>query len=576
MIKKNIIFFSTNPCVWAHSFPEAVFADNLRKLNFNIEYIYPNNVLSDHSIDSDYNENKEIKLCNNCKKDQIRIIKGFNFKYSYLDDYIDKKPLLKINQICGLLKNKKISEIIKYKYEGVPVGRFALYEPILNNKNKKILTFTKKQKEFYLRNIKSCILAISAFQKILNKKKILALTFYNSYYAKHRCINFLAKKYKIKTITIHAGGNTENYLKTLLITSKDLVDHSIMQKNKIWPKIRNIPAIKESIIQTKNHFLSSFSSNYSYSWSSKIKNNFNLRKEFNIKDNKKIILLALSSSDEKKANKIINTPATSLQDFKNVKSLINFMITYASRRRDVFLIIRIHPREYINKRDNHISENYYTLKKFSNKFKKIKNIKFNFPDEKISFYNILPYIDTMVSEGSTANLDSAFLGLPNVLPAADDYIDFPDDISKIAKNKNNFSKLIDKSLDKEINVSIMKKTYRWFSLTHYHSTLKISFLCAPIKSSFFWSFLRYFAKNVLKNLDIVFYKYQNHKNIVNDLKKNLDIKNFNYFRFPKKKYSNIYIEEKLILKNLNSVLKNSQFNFSVKSKLGNFLEQNKH
>ena len=78
-------------------------------------------------------------------------------------------------------------------------------------------------------------------------------------------------------------------------------------------------------------------------------------------------------------------------------------------------------------------------------------------------------------------------------------------------------------------------------------------------------------KNILKDLDILFYKFFDNGKSLNDLKKNLDIKKFNYLNYPRKNLITEKTEEKLILKNLEFIMNNSQFDFNIKSKLASFL-----
>ena len=555
--------------MWTNSFPQVILADNLRKINFDIKYFFYKDILKDHSVNCTIEKPKKLNICKKCSRDQKRIIDNFNFDYSYLEKYIVLDDILKINKILNPIKKKIIDDFVNLKYEGIPVGEFALYSSILTNKRLKISEFTKEQKKDYLRDLKECLLTICAFKKIFLSEKASSILLYNSYYGKNRCIKFLAKKYQVKAIIIHAGNNNANYLKTLVISRNDLMDHLININTRFWKKFKDIPTNIKSFNLTRQHLSSQFKSSSIFTYSKARKKNFDIRKQFKIKENQKIVLLALSSPDETNASISVKTPYPKLYDFKDQKSLIKYLADYAKQNPNIFLIIRVHPREYKNKRDSIISSNYYLIKNLSLEYIKYKNIRFNMPEDGISLYNILPYIDVFVSHGTSVNVEASLLGLPCILPSGY-YPDFPNDIVKIAKNRKNFIDLINEATNKEIDISIIKKAYRFFSLYHYYATFKINFLFAPIKHNFILRIIRYIFRDIFKSLDIIFYKFFDNKDYKNDLKKNLDIKNFRYLVYPKKNQNNTHLEKELILKNYRKVLIDAKFDMNLKSKIANF------
>ena len=219
-----------------------------------------------------------------------------------------------------------------------------------------------------------------AFHRFFSEHKVSSVVVYNSYYGKNRCIKFLAKKFNIPTITIHGGNNRSIVYTSLLSTKIDLLEYTISHQNKFSKFSSNLKSIKLLL----RHLAYLYKSKSYLAWSTPVKKNFNTRDHFKIKETQKIILLALSSPDEKIASRAIGSQGAevSKKDFRNQESLIKFIEKYASKRDDVFFIIRVHPREFGNKRDKVTSVNYFKLKKISLEIekKKYKNIKFNFPN----------------------------------------------------------------------------------------------------------------------------------------------------------------------------------------------------
>jgi hypothetical protein len=237
MKNKNVIFFSPHGSIWQHSFPESILADHLKKLGMNIEYIGCEGILSKQCTTMWMNENKgnlsnseKKKICKNCTQDQKKIINSFKYDYLILENFIARKDLKKINKILESLKNKSVTLISKYSYDGIEIGKFALYETALNYK-KINFEFSLFEKNKYLSDLRGCLISLIAFKKIL-EKKYYAVFLYNSYYAKNRTVKFLAERLGIKVFSIHAGYNLFNRLQRLMITSKDHNDHDLYLKEK--------------------------------------------------------------------------------------------------------------------------------------------------------------------------------------------------------------------------------------------------------------------------------------------------------------------------------------------------------
>lgn len=575
MKKKNVIIFPPNSCIWQQAFPAAIFADNLKKINFNVEYFLLKNSPADFGIHSKKLFTKfNTKYCEKCKNKKNLLLKSFGFKHHYLEDYLLDSDFLDISRILESAKNKKPEQIYNLKYKGIEVGKFSSYECLLNFKKKNIAEFSKTQKNKYLEEFKYCLIVISSFYNFFSKYKVDYVVIYNSYYGKNRCLKFLAKKFNIKTIAIHAGNNRSIVFSSLLSTKMDLLEYTASLHHKFIKFVSNLKSIKLLL----KHFSSLLSAKSSFSWSAAIRKNFNVKNYFEIKESQKIILLALSSPDEKIASKAVGAQGAEVsnKDFRNQESLIKFIVKYIAKKENIFLIIRVHPRELGKKDHKEISTNYFKLKKICSEIKKkYKNIKFNFPEEKISFYNIVSQVDLLVSEGSTVNIETSFFGLPCVLPRGI-YPDIPKNLVNIARNKKHFCQLIDKCLNKEIDPKIIIKTFRYFSVLQDYTTFKFPFLTAPNSNSFLERVSRYIFLNYFYGsyLDIIFYKLKNFKNeITIKFRKNFNTSSFSYFEFTPVDLIDVKSEQKIVLENLKLfLLKNSLLKVS-NSKLSRFFKK---
>jgi hypothetical protein len=574
MKNKNVIFFSPHGSIWQHSFPESILADHLKKLGMNIEYIGCGGILSKQCTTMWMNENKgnlsnseKKKICKNCTKDQKKIINSFKYDYLILENFIARKDLEKINKILESLKNKSVTLISKYSYDGIEIGKFALYETALNYK-KINFEFSLFEKNKYLSDLRGCLISLIAFKKIL-EKKYYAIFLYNSYYAKNRTVKFLAERLGIKVFSIHAGYNLFNRLQRLMITSKDHNDHDLYLKEKKWSTFKKVPLNKTVINNIVNHFKILLKAKNFYVYSSKVKKNINIRDYFKIDNKKKIIFAILSSPDERVAANMIGAKTSTQKLFKDSFEWLDYLIEYASNKKDIVLIIRPHPREFPNKRETVLSYNAIKLNKFFSKIMTNKNIIINSPTDNISINNIIPYCDSILTMGSGSTTEATLLGIPCV-SMSENFLSFPKDLTLVGLKKEEYLNAINKSLNKKIDLNLSTKTFRWLALRYYYSNLNLSSLFYFSETNFFFKILWKYFRNLVKNYHIVKYKiccdYYLCKSLILFFKSN----QIAYIRnIPLKKIDN-KLQELFLVKNaIKKILDLSYFNKYYKSKLDN-------
>ena len=200
-MKNKIIIFPPDPCLHDMSIPTLIVSDNLRNLDFNVEFFYNTQGTYLHNSFGGASTASKVNLinCKKCKKNILNIKKYFNFKSHFLHDYLTKNDIKKIKRINNYLVNKKPSFLYNFKFDGIPVGRFGYYMPSLIFKKLNINSLTEKEKIIYLKDINECLQYILSFKNFIKgRNKIKSILVYNALYGKNRCLSYLAKKKKLK------------------------------------------------------------------------------------------------------------------------------------------------------------------------------------------------------------------------------------------------------------------------------------------------------------------------------------------------------------------------------------------
>jgi CDP-glycerol glycerophosphotransferase (TagB/SpsB family) len=97
--------------------------------------------------------------------------------------------------------------------------------------------------------------------------------------------------------------------------------------------------------------------------------------------------------------------------FTNQLEWAKWLISYVGGRNDLHLIIRIHPREFPNKRENvrapHLDSFISSLGA-----NLPQNVSLNLPDQEISIYDLIPIVNVLLNSTSSVGVEFAAFGIP--------------------------------------------------------------------------------------------------------------------------------------------------------------------
>jgi hypothetical protein len=146
-------------------------------------------------------------------------------------------------------------------------------------------------------------------------------------------------------------------------------------------------------------------------------------------------------------------------------------LEFVKENDDLFLIIRVHPREFPNKREGLRSEHSILLEKEF--FSLPPNAKVNWPDDKMSLFDLAEVADLFLNAWSSAGKEMAMLGIP-VLLTWPHYAFYPSDLNYVAKNKDDYFLKVREALREGWSLKNIRKAYRWYVLEYERSVFDIS------------------------------------------------------------------------------------------------------
>ena len=135
---------------------------------------------------------------------------------------------------------------------------------------------------------------------------------------------------------------------------------------------------------------------------------------------------------------------------------------HIGHRSDMEFIIRIHPREGINKNENRASTHLAHLREHLRNLP--RNCRVVWPEDPISSYDLAESADLVLTSWSTIGLEMARLGVP-VLASTYGVSGFvADDFHEFSDTKEGYFQKLDHMIQRRPSLEDMKHAYRWWNL----------------------------------------------------------------------------------------------------------------
>jgi len=470
----KILFFSPHSYFNVHALPEKVVASSLKNNGNTIISVGCSGLYSNYCIcmtAKKYSASTiyKNKICNECKFNRANLIKDNGFINLNIDDYL-------MNTDFDFIQNQLLQispeNYLDYVWKEIPVARYALYEFLLNRKLNSILLDSDEWNEFKIHFQNSLLTAIAG-ERIILKYNPDRLTTYNSNYSVNHIMCDIADKMNIPHFSLHAGGHLKNRLQEMTIFKGYLASYSWNSQN-AWYEYFKYPISKKSIEYTNQHIkmLLDAKSPWVYSIKSNKKSEKELKEYFGIQPNQKVLVATMSSEDERFGAATVKTiPSFQNPIFLTNYEWINYLIDLVKNEPTLFLIIRVHPREFPNKREQVTSKQSIILE---SKFVNLpSNIKVNFPKDNISLHDIIKITDVCLNSTSTSGLEFLIFGIPVVIYDRKQLFSYGRELNLIADTIDEYKLKIFEATQSGKKLINIINAYRWLSYRNEVASINI-------------------------------------------------------------------------------------------------------
>src|SRR5262249_27070023 len=156
--------------------------------------------------------------------------------------------------------------------------------------------------------------------------------------------------------------------------------------------------------------------------------------------------------------------------FKTQIDWLQFLLSFLAERSDLFLIVRIHPREFPNKREQVQSHHARRLKEALSQLP--ANVAVNWPSDGISMYDLVDQTDMFLNSWSSVGKEMSLLGIPVVIYSPELPF-YPQDLNYCGFTVKEYVHAIEQALDDGWSFERSRRAYRWSALEFHHAPIYI-------------------------------------------------------------------------------------------------------
>jgi len=471
----DLLFFTPHAAIWSHTAPEAYLARALAACGHQVRYLTCGKMqtycapMAARRHAPGCRPQDVARICSDCRAAADAIAMVYRFPVDALAEYLKPEDFDRLDSIAAsAVKSQSLDTV----HLGVEVGRIALYEFTLAHK-KMSTDLTRSQWREYEVYLANSLRSLESFSRQLEKGlPDVIFTFSPQYSNINSCMQYAILK-GIKVMFLESGTNLSDRLSSMRVW--DWKAHKLVNPAlTYWVESARNPVTQAAVDAVVGHFKQLLSGQHFAVFSAPYTESKDLRDRWKIGKSQKVLLMTLSSYDEAYAALLISAfPQKKVFSdvFHTQAEWISATIDWAKARPDIFLVIRVHPRDFPNKRENFRSEQSFMLEGLLEDVP--ANVHVNWPSEGIPLYELLEDTDAMLTGWSVTALEALILGIP-VVTYDSNLPSYPSDIHYTGRSAKEYFANIDRALVDGWSFRNAINGFRWMAYNFVTCTVKVS------------------------------------------------------------------------------------------------------
>jgi hypothetical protein len=243
-----------------------------------------------------------------------------------------------------------------------------------------------------------------------------------------------------------------------------------------WPTGRDRPLPEDLVREIGNDILARFGSFGASTYSIAKTSDTDLHQTLGLDRGRKLVVIFTSSLDEYQAKDMLAkatgyVASSDPRPFDTQIEWLTFLAKAVAGRRDLQVVVRVHPREDSNKRDKVTSRHLALLR--ANLVDLPDNFKVVWPTDPVSSYDLLEIADQVQTWGSTIGLEAARIGIP-VLKLNNGDVNQPEgDFVYAVDSAEHYLRLMDEALDWPPDFGRLIHAWRFYAFSRFTGSIDL-------------------------------------------------------------------------------------------------------
>jgi hypothetical protein len=420
-------------------------------------------VMAAHGLAPDANDERRDRVCRDCVLHADALCDELALRRIDLVDVLGERDRADIQRLMSGLKPEVA---LALEMDGIPVGRRALY-PFLALKKKDRMDLSDAEWAEYQDQLHNTVLAVRATRTLIERFRPDAVVTYSSTYSIVAACLEVARLKGVKEYFLEAsGGMGSRHYRGILARGGIAAWYGALRR--IWEHAEDEPADPGDMRLVTDHMLHLFGARSVFVYSASAQaGSFDVRGTLGARAEQRILLATMSSYDEWFAAEQAGLMPVHASAFESQIEWIETLFEILARRPELFLVLRVHPREFPNKREGAYSAHSQRLLAVLKD--KPANCRVNWPDENLSLYDLAKDVDVVLNAWSSAGKEMTLLGLP-VVEWAPEVLLYPPDPRYVARQATEYEACIDRALTDGWRAERIRRMYRWCALEYGAAT----------------------------------------------------------------------------------------------------------
>jgi hypothetical protein len=464
--EKYTVFFAPEAGVVPHYITHCVVAKTLedrghRTLIVRCFDVYPRCIVMDGEVlPLDLTAEQRRDVCSRCRQHADTMTNSYGLNVIDLPELIDDDIRNKVAALTADLPD----DISSFEIDGIRLGRLCGAQAAVTFKTTDFTGATPDVRRLLIKYLRGSLLSYFAMQRLLQTGSVGRVVHFNEY-GMVLAAALAARKVGTPTTFMSMPSIRGVDPQGVVFLSEPLAIVSFRNRLKDWAEWRNLclppPVMQEMVEDALFRMVGNSVMIYSPTRSGATDGVFNRLK---LSADRNLLVAFTSSLDEVAANaqylSALNFDSFSdIQPFTDQIEWLTALIDNVEKSLDLQLVVRVHPREGANRRENIVSEHLGQLR--SHFDRPFSNVRFVWPGDDISSYDLMELADVGLSGWSSTALEMARLGVPTVL-AFDTHTPTPiGDVVQWARDPDKYFEVINQQLQRLPSLDQIRFGFRW-------------------------------------------------------------------------------------------------------------------